>query len=59
MAPIYTTVFQMYIDTAMINKLKLYLKDLLTCKVLSCIFVNQELLKLWLVSHEDPLKCFT
>ena len=49
----------MYIDTAMINKLKIYLKDLLICKVLSCIFVNQELLKLWLVSHEDLLKCFT
>lgn len=38
MVPIYITIFQMHVDAAMINKIKLYLKHLTTI-VLSCILL--------------------
>lgn len=41
MAPIDTTIFQMYTDAVMINKIKIHLKDLLIYNSFVMYFVNQ------------------
>ena len=44
--PIYITVSQMYTDVVTLNKIKIYLKDVLIYNSFVMYFVNQELLKL-------------
>ena len=44
--PIYITVSQMYTDVVTLNKIKIYLKDVLIYNSFVIYFVNQELVKL-------------